>query len=76
MRSLSLKKPQPRRSGRPSWRFMGRSEVFTKTWTACKERGEIEVKGLHYPVRVYEVMEAASPASGLSRPQERSLLHL
>jgi class 3 adenylate cyclase len=23
----------------------------------CEPRGEIEVKGLHYPVRVYEVME-------------------
>jgi len=26
----------------------------------CKERGEIEVKGLHYAVRVYEVLEEAT----------------
>jgi hypothetical protein len=25
---------------------------------ACKERGEISVEGLHYPVRVYEVEPA------------------
>lgn len=30
----------------------------------CKERGEIEVKGLHDPVRVYEVVEEASPGAG------------
>ena len=26
----------------------------------CEERGEIEVKGLHYPVRAYEMVEEAS----------------
>ncbi len=30
----------------------------------AEERGEIEVKGLHYPVRVYEVSEEASPVAG------------
>ena len=28
----------------------------------CKEHGEIEFKGLHYPVRVYEVMEDSAAA--------------
>ncbi len=46
----------------------GRVLISHTTWAlvndeiACKERGEIEVKGLHYPVRVYEVMETASSA--------------
>jgi class 3 adenylate cyclase len=30
----------------------------------CEEQGEIEVKGLHYPVRVYKVMEEAPPDAG------------
>ncbi len=48
----------------------GRVLISHTTWAlvhdeiACKVRGEIEVKGLHYPVRVYEVTEVASPASG------------
>jgi hypothetical protein len=29
----------------------------------CKERDEIEFKGLHYPVRAYEVMEDAAAGS-------------
>jgi len=28
----------------------------------CKEHGEIEVKGIHYPVRVYEVLDLAPEA--------------
>jgi class 3 adenylate cyclase len=28
----------------------------------CEERGEIQVKGVHYPVRVYEVAEELSAA--------------
>jgi class 3 adenylate cyclase len=47
----------------------GKILVSHTTWALihdeipCKERGEIEVKGLHYPVRVYEVAESASPVS-------------
>ena len=44
----------------------GRVLISHTTWAlvndeiACKERGEIEVKGLHYPVRIYEVVAEAS----------------
>jgi class 3 adenylate cyclase len=44
----------------------GRVLITHTTWAlikheiSCKERGEIEVKGLHYPVRVYEVLEEAA----------------
>ncbi len=47
----------------------GRVLISHTTWAlihdeiACKERGEIEVKGLHYPVRVYEVAEEVSPGA-------------
>jgi class 3 adenylate cyclase len=34
--------------------------ALVKDQIPCKERGEIEVKGLHYPVRVYEVVAEAS----------------
>jgi class 3 adenylate cyclase len=39
----------------------GRILISHTTWALihdeipCHERGEIEVKGLHYPIRVYEV---------------------
>ena len=33
--------------------------ALVKDQIPCKERGEIEVKGLHYPVRVYRVAEAS-----------------
>ena len=33
--------------------------ALVKDEIPCVERGEIEVKGLHYPVRVYEVASAA-----------------
>lgn len=48
----------------------GKVLVSHTTWALvkdeipCEERGEIEVKGLHYPVRVYEVVEEASLGSG------------
>jgi adenylate cyclase len=47
----------------------GKILVSHTTWAlvkdriACKERGEIQVKGLHYPVRVYEVRFKASRES-------------
>ena len=34
--------------------------AFVRDEIPCKERGEIEAKGLHYPVRVYEVVGEAS----------------
>ncbi len=34
--------------------------ALVKDEIPCEERGEIEVKGLHYPVRVYEVVTEAS----------------
>jgi class 3 adenylate cyclase len=43
----------------------GRILISHSTWALirenipCEERGEIEVKGLHYPVRVYEVAQEA-----------------
>jgi class 3 adenylate cyclase len=37
--------------------------ALVKDQFACKECGEIGVKGLHYSVRVYEVDSEASPAS-------------
>jgi class 3 adenylate cyclase len=46
----------------------GRVLISHTTWglvrdeIGCEERGEIEFKGLHYPVRVYEVMEDAKSA--------------
>ena len=48
----------------------GRVLISHTTWALvkdeipCEEQGEIEVKGLHYPVRVYEVAEDASPGAG------------
>jgi len=47
----------------------GRILISHTTWALvkdeipCEEHREIEVKGLHYPVRVYEVVEEASPAA-------------
>jgi len=47
----------------------GRVLISHTTWALvndeipCEERGEIEVKGLHYPVRVYEVVAAPSPSA-------------
>ncbi len=38
--------------------------ALVKDEIPCKERGEIEVKGLHYAVRAYEVAEEASPVAG------------
>jgi class 3 adenylate cyclase len=38
--------------------------ALVKEEIPCEERGEIEVKGLHYPVRVYEVSEEAPPVAG------------
>ena len=38
--------------------------ALVKDEIACEEHGEIEVKGLHYPVRVYEVVEEASSDAG------------
>ena len=41
----------------------GRILISHATWALvredilCEERGEIDVKGLHYPVRIYEVTE-------------------
>ena len=34
--------------------------ALVKDQVSCRERGEIEVKGLHYPVRIYEVVAEAS----------------
>lgn len=34
--------------------------ALVKDEVPCKERGEMEAKGLHYPVRVYEVVEEAA----------------
>jgi len=34
--------------------------ALVKDQIPCKQRGEIEVKGLHYSVRIYEVVEEAS----------------
>jgi class 3 adenylate cyclase len=48
----------------------GKVLVSHSTWAlvkdeiACVDKGESEVKGLHYPVRVYEVAEEASHGSG------------
>jgi len=45
----------------------GRVLISHTTWAlvheevSCQERGEIQVKGLHYPVRIYEVVEESSP---------------
>ncbi len=33
--------------------------ALVKDQIPCEKRGEIEVKRLHYPVRVYEVVEEA-----------------
>jgi class 3 adenylate cyclase len=41
----------------PTW-------ALVKDQIPCKERGEIRVEGLHYPVRVYEVDWEASQESG------------
>jgi class 3 adenylate cyclase len=47
----------------------GRILISHTTWALiredipCEPRGEIELKGLHYPVRVYEVAETMSPAA-------------
>ena len=38
--------------------------ALVKDQIACQERGEIEVKGLHYRVRVYEVVAEASQVVG------------
>ena len=39
--------------------------ALVKDQIPCTERGEIEVKGLHYPVRIYEVVaEASSDTAG------------
>jgi class 3 adenylate cyclase len=38
--------------------------ALVKDEIACEEHGEIEVKGLHYPVRVYEVVEEGLPDTG------------
>ena len=44
----------------------GRVLISHTTWAlvkheiSCQERGEIQVKGLHYPVRIYEVEEEPS----------------
>jgi class 3 adenylate cyclase len=38
--------------------------ALVKDEIACQDRGEIEVKGIHYPVRVYEVVEDASSDAG------------
>ena len=38
--------------------------ALVKEQIPCQERGEIAVKGLHYPVRVYEVAEEVSPGTG------------
>jgi adenylate cyclase len=40
--------------------------ALVKDQIPCKERGEIHVKGLHYPVRVYEVLWEESPESSES----------
>lgn len=48
---------------------VGKVLISHTTWALvkdeipCEERGEVKVKGLHYPVRVYEVVEAATPRS-------------
>jgi class 3 adenylate cyclase len=47
----------------------GRVLISHTTWALvhdeipCKERGEIEVKGLHYPIKVYEVTDTTVAAS-------------
>ena len=55
-------------STRPGSQWGGREGHTTwalvKDEIDCEERGEIEVKGLLYPVRVYEVAESASPEAG------------
>jgi len=50
----------------------GRILISHSTWALvhdvfpCVERGSIEVKGLHYPVRVYEVTDDSEP-DGIER---------
>jgi adenylate cyclase len=46
----------------------GRVLISHPTWglvkdeIPCKERGEIDVRGIHYPVQIYEVLESAPEA--------------
>ena len=44
--------------------------VLVKESIHCLAKGEIEVKGFHHPVRVYEVAEVFEPEA-VSRPTER-----
>ncbi len=41
--------------------------ALVKDQIPCEQRGEIEVKGLHYPVRVYEVVAEASHRGDLGQ---------
>jgi hypothetical protein len=47
----------------------GRVLISHTTWALvhdeipCKARGEIEVKGLHYPIKVYEVTDTIAAAA-------------
>jgi class 3 adenylate cyclase len=56
----------------------GRILISHSTWALvhdvfpCVERGSLEAKGLHYPVRVYEVIDDRSSADGEDGPRSRT----
>jgi class 3 adenylate cyclase len=53
----------------------GRVLISDSTWALvredipCTDKGELQLKGVHYPVRVYEVAETAYAASATVSPK-------
>jgi adenylate cyclase len=53
----------------------GRVLISDSTWSlvrediACIDKGELQMTGVHYPVRVYEVAETADAASATASPK-------